>query len=60
MEVCGAGGELLPCDRKKLERAVRELCRARGRGQGGELLNLIEGRPTSKGIWTDTWATVLR
>ena len=28
MEVCGAGGELLPCARKKLERAVSELAGA--------------------------------
>ena len=49
LEVCGAVGELLLCARKKLERAVSELYRARGRGQGGELLKLIEGRPSSKG-----------
>ena len=48
MEVCGVVGELLPCTRKKLERADSELCR--GRGQGSELLKLIEGRPSSKGV----------
>ena len=58
MEVCGVVGELLPCARKKLERADSELCR--GRGQGGELLKLIEGRPSSKGVWTYTWAAVWR
>ena len=47
MEVCGVVGQLLPCDRKKLERADRELCR--GRGQGGELLKLIEGGPPPRG-----------
>ena len=41
-------GELLPCARKKLESAVSELCRARGRGQGGELLKLIEGGPPQR------------
>ena len=54
MEVCGAVGESLPCARKKFERAVRKLCRARGRGKGGELLKLIEGRPSSEGVWTYT------
>ena len=60
MEVCRAVGDFLPCARKKLERAVSELCRARGRGQRGELLKLIEGTPSSKGVLTYTWAAVWR
>ena len=35
MVVCGAVGEFLPCARKKLERAVCELCRGRGKDSAG-------------------------